>query len=83
MGLQNFLLITALFILIPILNVIADSLDENAAVEILGLIPEDWTITVYKLILSQKTLAAPFLISLFVTTTEDQAGGFRALLVES
>ena len=64
-----FLLITALFILIPMLRVIADSLDENAAVGILRLIPEDWTITAYKLILSQKTLYRPFLISLFVTTT--------------
>jgi putative aldouronate transport system permease protein len=64
-----FLLISALFILIPMLRVIADSLDENAAVGILRLIPEDWTITAYKLILSQKALYRPFLISLFVTTT--------------
>lgn len=64
-----FLLITALLILIPMLIVIADSLDENASVGILRLIPEVWTITAYKLILSQKSLYRPFLISLFVTTT--------------
>ena len=70
-----FLLFVALFVVIPVLRVIADSLDENAAVGVLRLIPEAWTVTAYRLILSQRALYRPFLISVFVTVT----GTFLAL----
>lgn len=63
------LLMIALLIIIPILRVISDSLDEKAAAGILRLIPEVWTVSAYNLILSQKALYRPFLISVFVTTT--------------
>jgi putative aldouronate transport system permease protein len=62
------LLMTTLFIIVPILKVVSDSLDEHAAVNVLRLIPEAWTTSAYRLIFSQKSLYRPFLISLFVTT---------------
>ena len=68
-GNSVFLAVTTLFILIPMLRVVSDSLDENAAVNVLRLIPEDWTTSAYRLILSQRELYRPFLISIFVTVT--------------
>ena len=64
-----FLSLATLFILVPILRVVSDSLDRNAAVGILRLVPETFTASAYKLILSQRALYRPFLISMFTTTT--------------
>ena len=68
-GNMLFLSLATLFILVPIIRVISDSLDERAAINVLRLVPEQWTISAYKMILSQRALYRPFLISIFVTTT--------------
>jgi putative aldouronate transport system permease protein len=64
-----FLALVTLFIVVPVLRVISDSLDDKAAVNVLRLVPERWSITAYKLILSQRALYRPFLVSVFVTVS--------------
>ena len=64
-----FLFLVALFIAIPILRVVSDSLDRRAAINELRIIPEQWSTYAYRQILSQKALYRPFLISVFVTAT--------------
>ena len=62
-----FLSLTTLFILVPILSIISNSLQENPSINVLRLIPEKLTVTAYRLIFSQRGLYRPFFISLYVT----------------
>jgi putative aldouronate transport system permease protein len=62
-----FLLTATAFIVLPIFKVISDSLDENAAVYVFRLLPRDFTLHAYKLILSERSLYRPFMISIFVS----------------
>lgn len=64
-----FLTLVTAFILVPLLRVVSDSLDEKAAVTVLRLVPEAFSTTAYRLILSQRALYRPFLVSIFVTVT--------------
>jgi putative aldouronate transport system permease protein len=64
-----FLSLVTVFIAVPLLRVVSGSLDEKAAVTVLRLLPEAPSTTAYRLILSQRALYRPFLVSVLVTVT--------------
>ncbi len=63
------LIIVAMTIVVPLVNIISDSLDERAATYVFTLVPQRFTTYAYRLILSQRSLYRPFFISIFVTIT--------------
>lgn len=62
-----FMIVLCTLMLIPIFKVLADSFDGVGSYE-LTLLPKQFTIDAYKLVVSTESLYRPFLTSIFVTT---------------
>ncbi len=60
------MIVFAIFILIPILKVLSDSLD-NTGFYGMGLIPKQFSVAAYQRIITSVSLYRPFLISIYVT----------------
>jgi putative aldouronate transport system permease protein len=63
------MLILIAVVAIPILKVVIDSFDKRAAETVFRLLPAEFTLDAYKVILSRPLIYRPFLISLFTTVT--------------
>jgi putative aldouronate transport system permease protein len=73
-----FMLLLIVAMLVPVMKVLADSLDAKGTIE-LRLIPSKPTLAAYEIIASTVSLYRPFLISIFVTVV----GTLTALIVTS
>lgn len=73
-----FFALTSAIILVPIVKILVDSIDAKAAYG-MNLLPQEFTLEAYKLILSTEALYKPFMISVIVTVV----GTFFGLLLST